>query len=236
MSAPVTPHLRVYPGRGEVRGVALVLHGGMSRSTRTVPPWSLAYLRMRPFVTALRRAGGSHGLAVASLRYRVRGWNGDLRSPVPDTRWALEQLQQRFGDVPVALVGHSMGGRTALATADQATVSTVVALAPWIEGGDPVAPIGGRNLLIMHGTRDRTTSPAASAQFAQRARPLARQATYVTVEGDGHPMLRRPHVWHRLAAGYTVQMMMDPSPQGSDEPAIANVLLAATSGAPTVTI
>jgi pimeloyl-ACP methyl ester carboxylesterase len=236
VTAPATPHLRVHTSRGDVRAIALVLHGGMSRSTRSVPPWSLAYLRMRPFVTALRRAGGDDGLAVASLRYLVRGWNGDLRSPVPDTQWALEQLRRRFGDVPVALIGHSMGGRAALAAADGPTVSTVVGLAPWIEAGDPVTPVTGRNLLILHGTRDRTTSPRASAQFAQAARSIARQVTYVTVEGDGHPMLRRPRVWHQLAAGYTTQMMMDRSPEGSIEPAIANVLLAATSGASTVTI
>ncbi len=36
------------------------------------------------------------------------------RSPVADTLWALDQLTERFPDVPVALVGHSMGGRAAM--------------------------------------------------------------------------------------------------------------------------
>ena len=76
------------------------------------------------------------GLAVVSLRHCMRGWNGDLRSPVADARWALDQFRERFGDVDVALVGHSMGGRTALAVADDPSVRSVVALAPWIEPGD----------------------------------------------------------------------------------------------------
>ncbi len=230
------PTLRVDAGSGAVRGIALVLHGGQSKSNRSVPPWSLAYLRMRPFAWALRRMGDGDGLAVASLRHRVRGWNGELRSPVADARWALEQLAQRFGDVSVALIGHSMGGRTALAVADSPSVSTVIALAPWIEPGDQVAPVAGRNLLILHGAHDRITSSTASVRFAEAARDVARRATYVSVEGDGHAMLRRSRLWHQVAAGYTMQMLFDRSPAGSVEPAAANVITAAARGASTITI
>jgi pimeloyl-ACP methyl ester carboxylesterase len=236
VSEPRVPHLQVYPGTKPVRGIALVLHGGQSKGTRTVPPWSLAYLRMRPFVGQLRRTGGSEGLAVAALRHLVRGWNGDLRSPVPDARWALEQLRERFGDVPVALIGHSMGGRTALAVADAPTVSTVVALAPWIEPGDLLEPVRGRNLLILHGTRDHTTDAARSAQFAQSAREIARQASFVSVQGDGQGMLRRARLWQQIAAGYTAKMLLDRSPDETIEASAANVVTAAAAGASTISI
>ena len=56
----------------------------------------LAVLRMLPFAKDLGRAGAPLGLAVARLRYGVRGWNGEDRSPVADGRWALDQLAERF--------------------------------------------------------------------------------------------------------------------------------------------
>ena len=107
------PKLLVADASGPVRGIAVVLHGGRSRSHLPVRATNLAVLRMRPFVSSLRRHSRS-GLVVAQVRYRVRGWNGAERSPVPDTLWALDQLAARFPDVPVALVGHSMGGRAAM--------------------------------------------------------------------------------------------------------------------------
>jgi alpha-beta hydrolase superfamily lysophospholipase len=226
----VTPHLHLRIGSEPVRGVALVLHGGRDTGTRRVSSLSPAYLRMHPFATALYRAGGAQGLAVAQLRYVVQGWNGAVRSPVADARWALDQLRLRFGDVDVGLVGHSMGGRTALAVADDASVTTVVGLAPWIEPGDPIEPITGRNLLIAHGSKDHTTDPARSAAFADCARALAKQVTYVLVEGEGHPLLRRPRFWHELAAGYTVELVLGRSPDGSVDPELANIIRAAVAG------
>src|SRR5690349_13608712 len=96
------PKLLVAEASGPVRGVALVLHGGRAKSHMPVRAQQLAVLRMRPFVHALRRHADA-GLAVAQVRYRVRGWNGAERSPVADTLWALDQLVERFPDVPVAL-------------------------------------------------------------------------------------------------------------------------------------
>ncbi|MBN9620076.1 MAG: alpha/beta hydrolase, partial [Actinobacteria bacterium] len=101
------------PGRA-VTAVALVLHGGRERGTGPVRARNLAVIRMQPFASALTRSGAPLGLAVARLRYRVRGWNGALRSPVDDVEWALDSLATRFPDAPVALVGHSMGGRAAV--------------------------------------------------------------------------------------------------------------------------
>src|SRR5579875_2390195 len=100
--------------RGPVRGIAVVLHGGRSTSVAPVRPYQLAVVRMQPFAASLRRFGRPDGLLVARVRYTVRGWNGAQRSPVADVEQALDELTARFPDVPIALVGHSMGGRAAV--------------------------------------------------------------------------------------------------------------------------
>ena len=71
------------------------------------------------------------------------------------------------------------------------SVQAVVALAPWIEQGDPTSQLAGRRLLIAHGTRDRITSAAASAAYAREAAARGRSVSYVRVQDDRHAMLRR---------------------------------------------
>lgn len=212
------PELSVAEPRGTVRGIAVVLHGGRSASEVPTSPTQLPVLRMIPFATALRRAGARDGLAVARLRFAVRGWNGQLRSPLADVRWAVDQLTERFPGVPIVLVGHSMGGRTALYAAGHSAVAGVVALAPWLERDDPVEQLAGRRVLIAHGTRDRMTSAAGSAAYARRARAAGADASYISVEADSHAMLRRSAVWHRLAAGYAVGVLFGTEPRRSGDP------------------
>ncbi|MDT4936122.1 MAG: hypothetical protein QOK11_4014 [Pseudonocardiales bacterium] len=213
-----------------MRGVALLLHGGRAVSELPVRANQLAVLRMLPFARVLRRAGSEHGLAVARLRFAVRGWNGDAHAPVADARWALDQLAVRFPDVPVAMVGHSMGGRTALYAADQANVRAVVGVAPWIEPGDPVEQLAGRRILLAHGSRDRVTSAAASAAYVQRAAAVAGSAAYVSVSGDRHAMLRRATVWHELTAGFVLGVLFGQSVGRTTRGDTANVLVRALAG------
>jgi alpha-beta hydrolase superfamily lysophospholipase len=85
---------------------------------------------MVPVARHLHRAGRKHGLAVWSLRNSVRGWNGPDKSPLQDARWALRQIEGQHPGVPVFLVGHSMGGLTAVLAAEHPRVEAVVALAP----------------------------------------------------------------------------------------------------------
>jgi fermentation-respiration switch protein FrsA (DUF1100 family) len=226
------PVLRVHTPRRKVRAIALVLHGGRSTGLEPVPAWSPPVLRMLPFTWALRRAGRGQGLVVARLRYGQRGWNGAAQSPVADANWALDQLVQAHPGVPIGLIGHSMGGRTALYVAGREDVRSVVGLAPWIEAGDPVKPITGRRLLIVHGDQDRMTSPRASADFARRAAGLAEQVSYVDVQGEKHAMLRRASVWHDLAAGFTVGALLDQAPKGTADSIVANAVRKALSGLP----
>jgi alpha-beta hydrolase superfamily lysophospholipase len=193
--------------------VVLLLHGGQARSHRPTRPWNGAVLRMIPFERALARYDG---LVIARLRYRVRGWNGREQSPVTDARWALADLRARFPEQPMVLIGHSMGGRTALAVADEPRVRAVVALAPWVEQYDPVAPLARRRLLIVHGDHDRMTDPAASAAFAARARAVA-DVSYVGVSGTEHAMLRRARVWQELAASFTAAAVLGDTPVGGTD-------------------
>ena len=79
--------------------------------------------------------GTRQGLAVWAVHYRYRGWNGRQASPLADVGWALAEVRRRHGDVPVVLLGHSMGGRAALRRPGDPSVRAVLALAPWLPDG-----------------------------------------------------------------------------------------------------
>ncbi|TLM84877.1 alpha/beta fold hydrolase [Pseudarthrobacter sp. NamE2] len=187
------------------RGVALVLHGGKSYSREPVEARHLSPARMVPFARHLHRAGRKHGLAVWSLRNSVRGWNGPDMSPLQDARWALAQIAEQHPDVPVFLLGHSMGGLTAVCAADHPQVKAVVALAPWLSPETPVANMAGKKVLIVHGTTDRWTSPSQSLAFARRASAVAEGMQYVALRGAGHFMLRKTRLWQTLATGFVLK-------------------------------
>ena len=215
--------LSIVPARGETIALALVLHGGRARGTEPARERQLAVVRMRPFATALARAAGSDGLTVARLRNDVRGWNGSQRSPVAHTEQALDELTQRYPDVPIALVGHSMGGRTAVYVAGHQGVRAVVGLAPWLERGDPVEPLTGRRVLFAHGTRDRMTSAAGTQDFAERARGYAQSVGFVSVHDGRHAMLARADVWTGLVTGFVVGVLLHRPPR-ADGTELADVL------------
>jgi alpha-beta hydrolase superfamily lysophospholipase len=197
--------LTVLHPAGTTRGVALVLHGGRSHSFEPVEARHLSPARMVPFARHLHRAGKDRGLAVWILRNRVRGWNGDEMSPLKDARWALAKIHEAHPGLPVYLLGHSMGGLTAICAADDPQVDAAVALAPWLDDTTPATPLAGRKLLIVHGDQDRWTSPAASLRFARRAAQEAGVVQYVSLRGAGHFMFRRVRLWHTLATGFLMK-------------------------------
>lgn len=211
------------------RAAVVILHGGKSGSRARVPPWSVALLRMRPFGRALAAAGGRHGLVVATLRNRYRGWNGAAADPISDVDWALTRLRASYGTLPVCLLGHSLGARAAVRSARHDDVTSVAALAPWIPPGEPVAQLRGRTLLVAHGDRDRTTDPKMSRSYAEAARRAGATACRFVVAGDGHPMLRRAGDWTDLVRRFVLGALdlepVDPqianamqSPDGLDIP------------------
>jgi dienelactone hydrolase len=215
------PQLDVAPPAGGRTPTAavLVLHGGRERSHQAVEAQNLAVRRMSPFAREVRRS--LPAVAVARLRYRVRGWNGDGSVVIDDVDDAVDRLARQLGSVPVVLLGHSMGGRAAVHAAGAPTVRGVVALAPWLPDGEPVAQLAGRSLAVLHGTHDRTTSAKASTHFAERAASTAREVACVRVPRSGHGMLLRAGLWHRLATKFAAAIIADESLDRARDAAIA---------------
>jgi alpha-beta hydrolase superfamily lysophospholipase len=194
----------------------LVLHGGKAHSEESSERKRLAYRRMLPFAWTLAR----RGLAVYTLRYRVRGWNAPARDALVDARWATAAMAERHPGVPVVLLGHSMGGRAALGAAGAPNVVAVCALAPWLDGSDPVGQLAGRTVLLAHGDRDRWTDPAASYAYALRAKAAGVAVCRFDVPGAGHFMLTRIGEWHTLVRRFVLGVTgVEPL-----DPKIANAL------------
>lgn len=202
------PTLSVHkPGNAKVTGVVLLLHGGASESAEPVRPWSLAVARMRMFVSPIQTRSPGKGVAVVLLRDRVRGWNGAAADAQADALWALDRIAERYGRVPVALVGHSMGGRAALRAGGHPLVTGIAALAPWTPEGEPVEHLLGRTVMIAHGDLDRSVDPAESLEFARRAAQAGVHVCRLRVEGSGHAMMTRLADWNVLAADFALAML-----------------------------
>jgi len=197
------PGVHVRPAVGTTRAVVLVLHGGKEESQEVSDAKHLSSRRMRPFARAMQRHGAKHGVAVWSVKYRVRGWNGPERSPVQDARWALAEVRRQHGDVPIALVGHSMGGRTAVNVLDEPGIVSLVALAPWLPD-EPAEHARGKRVLVAHGTRDTWTSARQAMRWTERAREAGAAATFVGLRRCGHFMLRRVRLWTDLTVGFAL--------------------------------
>ncbi len=181
---------------GECRGLVVLLHGGRPRSREAVDSRSASWWRMRVLARDLSPALNRAGLGVWAVRFTERGWNGDGADRIQDARDALSEAGEV--DVPVALLGHSMGARTAVRVADDPHVVGVVALAPWLDAHDPVAALDGKRLIAAHGTRDRITSARATQAFVQRATTVAK-AEYVDMGPLGHYLLRGRSRWNEVA-------------------------------------
>jgi alpha-beta hydrolase superfamily lysophospholipase len=217
-----SPSVAVKRARGKTVAVVLVLYGGKAESREPSRPWHLSAVRIAPFARQIARRVARDGVAVWTLRYQVRGWNAPDASPVGDARWALAEIRRRSGDVPVVLVGHSMGGRTALRVADDLAVAGIVALAPWLPEGEPRVRLGSRRLLVLHGTLDRWTDPRASRAYVEAARAEGTPATWVPMTGHGHFMLRSRRRWKRLTTEFVIDVLNDTLGRQADDPAAPN--------------
>ena len=182
-----------------------------------VSPTQLSVLRMIPIAKRIARRGEGR-LAVYRLLNSRRGWDAH-HTPVRDAHGALDELSRRSGGpLPTCLVGHSLGGRAALFAAGRPEVRSAVALAPWVAAADTPVGLGGKRILIVHGTGDRIASPRRSAALAERLRDDA-QVSYVSVEGARHAMLRHHAEFSRPAAEFAAETLSAAraAPQGKTE-------------------
>lgn len=188
-------------------GVVLVLHGGGEKGYGPMPWWEGPVLRMKPFARAIERAAGDR-LAVVRLKNRYHGWNGTEQTPLTDARWALDRIRQRYPDLPIALIGHSMGGRVVTHLGGEPGVKAVVGLAPWVADGDPRPGRPGLDVLLMHGVKDTVTDPRRTERLAEELRSQGAAVTWRPVEGERHAMLRHPRTWHREVADFVTHSLL----------------------------
>jgi pimeloyl-ACP methyl ester carboxylesterase len=150
-------------------------------------------------------------VAFVEVRYRVRSWRR-LDDCVDDLRGGMEAA----GDVPLALLGFSMGGAVVTRAAADERVTDVIGIAPWLPDALDVSPLAGRRLTVVHGSLDRGLPglPGVSPRLSRRGfeRALAAGATgeYHLVHGGLHALalrgprglvpLPRAGVFERLAA------------------------------------
>lgn len=185
----------------------IALHGGAARpGAAAVSATQPSVLRLVPLALRLAHAGRGD-LAVLRLLNSARGWDS-RRTPVDDVHWALGQVSDRYPGLPVALVGHSLGGRAALLAGGSPGVRSVVALNAWVQPGDHT-DLSRRCVLFVHGDEDRVADP-------QRARGLARALArstadvgFVTVRGGEHAMLRRGSVFTRAATDFVTATLLE---------------------------
>lgn len=134
---------------------------------------------------------------IASIRMHGREPNV-LESCVQDVL-TVRQWWQVQGVDRVAIVGHSMGGATAIATAClDKRIAGVAGLASQTAGTELVEQLSPRPLLLLHGDRDAIVPAFCSENIAERA---GHPCELVMLEGCGHVMTEAAdEIVDRLAA------------------------------------
>jgi pimeloyl-ACP methyl ester carboxylesterase len=151
-------------------------------------------------------------LTFGEVKYRIKSWNR-LEWCIEDARAAIEAL----GAPRTLLLGFSMGGAVAARAAGEASVETLVGLAPWFPERVSLDPLAGLRLAVLHGSLDRGlpglpgVSPASSRRGFARARALGADGEYTIIPGALHGIalrtpwgtalpLPRAHRWAELVA------------------------------------
>ena len=216
------PRLDRFSTPDSPRAIVLLLHGGQERNVEPVENKHASWWRMALMARSLRRFARNHNYSLSLLQYRLRGWNSPTDpEPVRDARWAIDQLSAEHPGVPVVLVGHSLGGRTACRAADDPAVVGVVGLAPWLPPGEPNRAIAGRHLRVLHGTADRWTSPASSRAYVERSRAVAASVSWTPMDGAGHFMARRSSTWRRFVEDSVTEILTATSHEEAPNEGIA---------------
>ncbi|WP_329012929.1 alpha/beta fold hydrolase [Streptomyces sp. NBC_00690] len=221
------------------QAAVLLLHGGRADALEAPPAVNLPAVRLRPFASSIMRATRNDQVLVGRVRYRHRGWNGVREDAVPDARQALRAVVDTAGDVPVVLVGHSMGARAALRLAGEAQIKGVVALAPWCPPGEPLAEVGDRHLVALHDGSDRVTVAEDTWEYLARAERAGAYTLGVSMPKGGHAMVRDAHTWQHITTSLVCGLLgLAPLPTALTDrdapegaPVTARQLLAQLGGA-----
>lgn len=126
-------------------------------------------------------------LRFGEVRYRVKSWRR-LDLCVEDGRAAISSLAPRR----TLMLGFSMGGTVSVRVAAHASVTGIVALAPWIDDRVDLSPLHGKRMAILHGSLDSPLPgiPGVAARHSRRAyeRALADgiDTTYTVIRGGLH--------------------------------------------------
>jgi pimeloyl-ACP methyl ester carboxylesterase len=188
------PRIDLVAAPTAARDLVLLAHGGQEHSLEEPHDWRHALLRMWPFAAAAHQAAPR--ARVGLVRYRYRGWNGDEAHAAADVRGLLHGLDD--GTERVVLVGHSMGGRAALAAAGDPRVVGVLGLAPWLPDGEPRRHLHDRLVVLAHGGLDSTVDPRLSGRFAAQARRSGVPLALYDADEEAHALLRRYGDWNEL--------------------------------------
>jgi pimeloyl-ACP methyl ester carboxylesterase len=157
-------------------------------------------------------------LGFLEVRYRIKSWRV-LDLCIEDCRAAIDAS----GAERVLLLGFSMGGAVAIASAGDPRVTGVLGLAPWIPDRLDVSPLRGKRLEVLHGSLDRWlpgvpgVSPALSRRGFERAQALGVPGSYALIRGGVHGVavrgpgdrlvaLPRAREWARL-----VELLLEPA-------------------------
>lgn len=175
-----------------------------------VSPAQLSVLRMIPIARRLASVGRGE-LAVLRLLNSYRGWDTQ-HTPVADVRRALAIVREQYGDLPVGLVGHSLGGRAAILAGDDPSVRLVVALNPWVYPTDR-ADLSGRRVVIAHGDADRIASISRAMAVARTLQTVA-DVSFEVIRGGRHAMLRHHRLFDRVTVdAVTATLLRRPADQ-----------------------
>jgi dienelactone hydrolase len=161
------------------------LNGGKARAVEGTWSASLEWL-------VERLAARFPRLAFGEVRYRIKSWN-ELELCVEDARAAVREIAA----ARTLLLGFSMGGAVAVASADERSVERVLGLAPWLPDRLSVEPLRGKRLDVLHGSLDGRfpgipgVSPALSRRGFDRARALGVNGSYELIAGAPHAIALR---------------------------------------------
>ena len=210
LAAPSTPSISRYDAPGRPRAAIVMFHGGKPKSTNPVDGRSLSWRRSLVMQRAIAFRAHQLGVSVWLTKFGQAGWNAKAPSgptPIPDARWTLDQLRADLGEIPVVLLGHSMGARTAVAVADDSLVAGVVALAPWFPPDEPVMALAGKHLVAAQGRRDRITSYVHTEAFLARVDRIAASTRLVDMGGLGHYLVRGASRWNDVALSHSFDVL-----------------------------